>query len=143
MHLPRLAPYHQRTAAPEAPSEKEPRGLSGGQSPSPVCELSQDRAPTHQQDWTLLKPDTKPVAHTVPADHRWIELPDGRATADGACPPAQSQRCRIEHHLTCPAQPLPDPWPRLTPPTSRKLPTNTTTEHPVQPPPPEKRPHTG
>lgn len=55
-----------------------------------------------------------PLAHTVPADRRWIELSDGRVTVYEVCPPDQFQRCRIEHSLACPAQPLPDLWPWLT-----------------------------
>ncbi|MEV3989066.1 DUF6083 domain-containing protein [Streptomyces sp. NPDC049837] len=37
-----------------------------------------------------------------------------RVTVYGVCPPDQFQRCRIEHRLACPAQPLPDLWPWLT-----------------------------
>ncbi|MFE2024459.1 DUF6083 domain-containing protein [Streptomyces hygroscopicus] len=39
---------------------------------------------------------------------------NGRVTVYGVCPAEQSQRCRIEHCLACPAQPLPDLWPWLT-----------------------------
>ncbi|MCM3303043.1 DUF6083 domain-containing protein [Streptomyces pseudogriseolus] len=69
---------------------------------------------TLDHDWVLLEPDMRPLAHTVPADRRWIELSDGRVTVYGVCPPYQFQRCRIEHDLACPAQPLPDLWPWLT-----------------------------
>ncbi|WP_230194693.1 DUF6083 domain-containing protein [Streptomyces coriariae] len=67
---------------------------------------------TLEQDWVLLEPDMRPLAHTVPAERRWIELSDGRVTVYGVCPPDQFQRCRIEHRLTCPQQVLPDLWPR-------------------------------
>ncbi|MEU1053586.1 DUF6083 domain-containing protein [Streptomyces sp. NPDC005876] len=96
------------------PLEREPRRLSGGQSSCPDCGLSQDRVPTLEQEWVLLEPDMNPLAHTVPAEHRWIELSDGRVTVYGVCPPDQFQRCRVEHRLACPAQPLPDLWPWLT-----------------------------
>jgi hypothetical protein len=74
----------------------------------------QDRVATLEQDWVLLEPDMRPLAHTVPAEHRWIELSDGRVTVYGVCPPDQFQRCRIEHRLACPQQALPDLWPWLT-----------------------------
>lgn len=69
---------------------------------------------TLDHDWVLLEPDMRPLAHTVPADRRWIELSGGRVTVYGVCPPYQFQRCRIEHDPACPAQPLPDLWPWLT-----------------------------
>ncbi|MEU1708221.1 DUF6083 domain-containing protein [Streptomyces sp. NPDC005706] len=47
---------------------------------------------------------TAPLAHTVPAEHRSIELSDGRVTVYGVCPPDPFQRCRIEHRLACSAQ---------------------------------------
>ncbi len=62
----------------------------------------------------LLEPDMAPLAHTVPAEHRWIELSDGRVTVYGVCPPDPFQRCRVEHRLACSEQPLPDLWPWLT-----------------------------
>lgn len=62
----------------------------------------------------MLEPDLRPLAHEVPPGHRWIELSDGRVTVYGVCPPDQSQRCRVEHRLACPAQRLPDLWPWLT-----------------------------
>ncbi|MGQ5578971.1 DUF6083 domain-containing protein [Streptomyces sp. ECR3.8] len=61
----------------------------------------------------MRQTDMRPLAHTVPADHRWIELSDERVMAYGVCPPDQLQRCRIEHRLGL-AQPLPDLWPLLT-----------------------------
>jgi hypothetical protein len=69
---------------------------------------------TLDQDWVLLEPDMAPLAHTVPAEHRWIVLSDGRVTVYGACPPDPFQRCRIEHRLACSEQLLPDLWPWLT-----------------------------
>ncbi|MGV9563896.1 DUF6083 domain-containing protein [Streptomyces sp. NPDC003480] len=95
-------------------SEKWPRRLRGGQSRCPYCGLLGDRVATLEQDWVLLEPDMAPLAHTVPAEHRWIELSDGRVTVYGVCPPDPFQRCRIEHRLACSAQPLPDLWPWLT-----------------------------
>ena len=56
----------------------------------------------------------EPLAHTVPAEHRWIVLSDGRVTVYGVCPPDPFQRCRIEHRLACSEQSLPDLWPWLT-----------------------------
>ncbi|MFF8946381.1 DUF6083 domain-containing protein [Streptomyces sp. NPDC014864] len=50
----------------------------------------------------------------MPAEHRWIELSDGRVTVYGVCPPDPFQRCRIEHRLACSAQRLPALWPWLT-----------------------------
>ncbi|MFJ7165371.1 MULTISPECIES: DUF6083 domain-containing protein [Streptomyces] len=94
--------------------EEEPRLLGGGQSRCPYCGLLQDRAATLEQDWVLLEPDMAPLVHTVPAEHRWIVLSDGRVTVYGVCPPDPSQRCRIEHRLACSEQPLPDLWPWLT-----------------------------
>ncbi|MFJ2238586.1 hypothetical protein [Streptomyces sp. NPDC087859] len=38
-----------------------------------------------------------PSAHAVPAEHRWIELSDGRVTVYDVCPPAPFPRCRIDH----------------------------------------------
>ncbi|WP_308789261.1 DUF6083 domain-containing protein [Streptomyces sp. 1-11] len=57
---------------------------------------------------------TAPLAQTVPAEHRWIELCDGRVTVYGVCPPGPFPRCRIEHRLACSAQWLLDLWPWLT-----------------------------
>ncbi|MFI1291984.1 DUF6083 domain-containing protein [Streptomyces sp. NPDC020792] len=94
--------------------EEEPRRLSGGQSRCPYCGLLQDRVATLEQDWVLLEPDMAPLVHTVPAEHRWIVLSDGRVTVYGVCPPDPYQRCRIEHRLACSAQPIPDLWPWLT-----------------------------
>ncbi|MFE9704171.1 DUF6083 domain-containing protein [Streptomyces sp. NPDC005930] len=86
--------------------EKEPRRLSGGRSPRPVCRLPQDRVPTLEQDWVLLEPDMRPLAHTVPAEHRWIELSDGRATVYDVCPPDQPPgTCRVA--TASPAPPIP------------------------------------
>ncbi|WP_328536691.1 DUF6083 domain-containing protein [Streptomyces sp. NBC_00344] len=95
-------------------SEKGPCWLGGGQSPCPYCGLLGDRVLTLEHDWVLLEPDMMPPSHTVPAEHRWIVLADGRVTVYGVCPPDPSQRCRIEHRLACPAQPLPDLWQWLT-----------------------------
>ncbi|MFF8283065.1 DUF6083 domain-containing protein [Streptomyces albus] len=94
--------------------EEKPRRLKGGRIRCPRCGLLQDRVLTLEYDWVLLEPAVHPLAHTVPAEHRWIELSDGRVTVYGVCPPDQFQRCRIEHSLACPAQPLPDLWPWLT-----------------------------
>lgn len=94
--------------------EKASRRLNGGQSRCPFCGLPQDRVATLEQDWVMLEPDMAPLAHTVPAEYRWIELSDGRVGVYGVCPPDQFQRCRIEHRLACPAQRLPDLWPWLT-----------------------------
>ncbi|MET8446580.1 DUF6083 domain-containing protein [Streptomyces sp. NPDC005209] len=94
--------------------EEWPRRLTGGQSRCPYCGLLQDRVATLEQDWVLLEPDMAPLAHTVPAEHRWIELSDGRVAVYGVCPPDPFQRCRIEHRLACSAQPRPDLWPWLT-----------------------------
>ncbi|MFF5182265.1 DUF6083 domain-containing protein [Streptomyces sp. NPDC000345] len=94
--------------------DEKPRRLASGQHRCPYCGLLQDRVATLEQDWVLLEPDMHPLAHTVPAEHRWIELSDGRVTVYGVCPPDQFQRCRIEHRLACPQQALPDLWPWLT-----------------------------
>jgi uncharacterized protein DUF6083 len=94
--------------------EEEPRRLNGGRSCCPYCGLPQDRVATLEYDWVLFEPDMTVPAHTVPAEHRWIELSDGRVTVYGVCPPDPYQRCRIEHRLACSAQPLPDLWPWLT-----------------------------
>lgn len=95
-------------------SGKGPRRLGGGQSRCPYCGLVADRVATLEHDWVLLEPGMTPLAHIVPAEHRWIELSDGRVTVYGVCPPDPFQRCRIEHRLACPEQPLPDLWPWLT-----------------------------
>ncbi|MEU9995395.1 DUF6083 domain-containing protein [Streptomyces sp. NPDC050848] len=95
-------------------SEERRRRLGTGQSRCPHCGLPTDRVATLEHDWVLLEPDMTPLAHTVPAEHRWIVLSDGRVTVYGVCPPDESQRCRIEHRLACPAQQLPDLWPWLT-----------------------------
>ncbi|MEU6463729.1 DUF6083 domain-containing protein [Streptomyces sp. NPDC046976] len=91
-----------------------PRRLGGGRSRCPRCGLPQDRVATLGHEWVMLEPDLRPLAHEVPPGHRWIELSDGRVTVYGVCPPDQSQRCRVEHRLACPAQRLPDLWPWLT-----------------------------
>ncbi|GGU43390.1 hypothetical protein GCM10010211_03500 [Streptomyces albospinus] len=95
-------------------SGEGPRRLEGGQSRCPDCGLPADRVATLEHASVLLEPDMMPLAHTVPADHRWIVLSDGRVALYGVCPPDPSQRCRIEHRLACPARPLPDLWPWLT-----------------------------
>ncbi|MFI8210323.1 DUF6083 domain-containing protein [Streptomyces werraensis] len=94
--------------------DEKPRRLDGGQSRCPHCGLLGDWVATLEHDWVLLEPDMRPLAHTVPADRRWIELSDGRVTVYGVCPPDPFQRCRIAHDLACPAQTLPDLWPWLT-----------------------------
>ncbi|WP_203349846.1 DUF6083 domain-containing protein [Streptomyces sp. S-9] len=95
-------------------ASEEPRRLDGGQSRCPQCGLLGDWVATLDHGWVLLESEMRPLAHTVSADRRWIELSDGRVTVYGVCPPDQFQRCRIEHDLACPAQPLPDLWPWLT-----------------------------
>ena len=94
--------------------EEELRRLGSGQLRCPYCGLMQDRVATLEQDWVLLELDMTPLAHMVPAEHRWIMVSDGRVTVYAVCPPDQFQRCRIEHRLACSAQPLPDLWPWLT-----------------------------
>ncbi|MFF0080372.1 DUF6083 domain-containing protein [Streptomyces canus] len=96
--------------------EEEPRRLEsgGGKSRCLSCGLPTDRVATPEHDWVLLEPGMEPLAHTVPAEYRWIMLSDGRVTVYGVGPPDPFQRCRIEHRLACPAQPLPDLWPWLT-----------------------------
>ncbi|MFC9080800.1 MULTISPECIES: DUF6083 domain-containing protein [unclassified Streptomyces] len=93
---------------------ERPRRLRSGQLRCPYCGLPQDPVATLDQDWVLLEPDMAPLAHTVPAEHRWIVLSDGRVTVYGVCPPDPFQRCRIEHRLACSKQLLPDLWPWLT-----------------------------
>ncbi|MEU0599760.1 DUF6083 domain-containing protein [Streptomyces sp. NPDC006393] len=95
-------------------SEEWSRRLGSGRSRCPYCGLVGDRALTLEHDVVLLEPDMAPLAHTVPAEHRWIELSDGRVTVYGVCPPDPFQRCRVEHRLACSEQPLPDLWPWLT-----------------------------
>ncbi|MFE3926982.1 DUF6083 domain-containing protein [Streptomyces sp. YIM B13508] len=123
--------------------EGKPRRLGGGQSRCPYCGLPQDRVATLEQDWVLLEPDMRPLAHTVPAEHRWIELSDGRVTVYGVCPPDQFQRCRIEHRLACPAQPLPDLWPWLTSLRGENARQAERQNDPEPPPPPEEWPDAG
>ncbi|WP_266389669.1 DUF6083 domain-containing protein [Streptomyces canus] len=94
--------------------EEGPRRLRGGKSRCLSCSLPVDRVATLEYDWVLLEPGMEPLAHTVPAEYRWIALSDGRVTVYGVCPPDPFQRCRIEHRLACSAQPLPDLWPWLT-----------------------------
>nr|WP_220451584.1 DUF6083 domain-containing protein [Streptomyces cadmiisoli] len=120
--------------------DEKPRRLGGGQPRCPYCGLLQDRVATLDQDWVLLEPDMHPLAHTVPAEHRWIELPDGRVTVYGVCPPDQSQRCRVEHRLACPAQPLPDLWPWLTSLRGENARRAERQDDPGPPPPPEEWP---
>lgn len=78
------------------------------------CGLPQERVRTLDDDWRMMEPDMKPLAHQVPAEHRWITVSDGRVAVYGVCPPDTFQRCRIEHRLACPKQGLPDLWPWLT-----------------------------
>lgn len=90
------------------------RRLEVGHYACPFCGLPQDRVATLEHDWVLLEPGVDVLAHLVPAEHRWIALPDGRVAVYGVCPPDPSQRCRIEHRLACADQALPDLWPWLT-----------------------------
>lgn len=90
------------------------RRLGGGRSRCPYCGLLADRVATLEHDWVLLEPKMEPLAHTVPAEHRWIVLSDGRVAVYAVCPPDPAQRCRIEHRLACSKQALPDLWPWLT-----------------------------
>ncbi|MFF8635557.1 DUF6083 domain-containing protein [Streptomyces pilosus] len=124
-------------------SEEEPRRLGGGLSRCLFCGLLQDRVATLDQDWVLLEPTMHPLAHTVPAEHRWIELSDGRVTVHGVCPPDQFQRCRIEHRLACPAQQLPDLWPWLTSLRGENARQAGRQNAPELPPPPEEWPNAG
>ncbi|MFJ9037944.1 DUF6083 domain-containing protein [Streptomyces sp. NPDC102406] len=78
------------------------------------CGLPQERVWTLDRGTRMLEPDVRPLAHTVPADQRWIELSDGRVAMYGVCPPVAEQRCRILHELVCPGRELPDLWPWLT-----------------------------
>ncbi len=84
-----------------------------------------------------------PLAHTVPAEHRWIVLSDGRVTGYGVCPPDPYQRCRIEHRLACSAQPLPDLWPWLTALRDENERRAKRQEDPEPPEPPEEWPDAG
>ncbi|MGW0815549.1 DUF6083 domain-containing protein [Streptomyces viridiviolaceus] len=96
-------------------SQGEPRRMNGGQLRCPYCGLLQDRVATLEHEWVLLEPDMTPLAHTVPTEHRWIELSDGRVTV--VCPPDPFQRCRIEHRLACSWHRLPrahQPFRRVT-----------------------------
>ncbi|MEU6524408.1 DUF6083 domain-containing protein [Streptomyces sp. NPDC046924] len=124
-------------------SEERPRRLGSGQSRCPYCGLLQDRVATLEQDWVLLEPDMCPPAHTVPPEHRWIELFDGRVTVYGVCPPDQFQRCRVEHGLACPARPLPDLWPWLTSLRGENARRVERLDDPAPPPPPEEWPNAG
>ncbi|MEV1021310.1 DUF6083 domain-containing protein [Streptomyces sp. NPDC050264] len=90
------------------------RRLGSAQLPCPACGLPQEQVQTLEHEPVLLEPDMLLLAHTVPADHRWIELSDGRVALYGVCPPDPFQRCRILHELACPGQALPDLWPWLT-----------------------------
>ncbi|MGW0904982.1 DUF6083 domain-containing protein [Streptomyces sp. NPDC002853] len=78
------------------------------------CGLPQERVRTLDNDWRMLEPGMRVLAHLVPAKHRWIELSDGRVALYEVCPVDGVQRCRIEHALACPEQGLPDLWPWLT-----------------------------
>ncbi|MER8060017.1 hypothetical protein GTY81_21790 [Streptomyces sp. SID8366] len=124
-------------------SERIPRRLGRGRSRCPHCGLPQDRVATLGHEWVLLEPGLRPLAHEVPAGHRWIELSDGRVTVYGVCPPDQSQRCRIEHRLACPARPLPDLWPWLTDLRDEKARQAEGQSAPEPPAPPEEWPDTG
>ncbi|MFH8389903.1 DUF6083 domain-containing protein [Streptomyces sp. NPDC018036] len=95
-------------------TKKSTRRLGGARPMCPYCGLPQERVATLEHDWVLLEPDMTPLAHVVPAEHRWIETSDGRVTVYGVCPPDPFQRCRVEHRLACPEQALPDLWPWLT-----------------------------
>ncbi|MEV0475605.1 DUF6083 domain-containing protein [Streptomyces prunicolor] len=120
-----------------------PRRLRDRQSRCLYCGLLADRVATLDHDWVLLEPEMEPLAHTVPAEHRWIVLSDGRVTVYGVCPPDPFQRCRIEHRLACSAQPLPDLWPWLT---SLRVENGRQVERqkdPESPQPPETLPDTG
>jgi hypothetical protein len=90
------------------------RRLEVGQYACPYCGLPQDRVATLDHEWVLLEPKVRVLAHLVPAEHRWIELSDGRVAVYAVCPPVTDQQCRIEHQLACSRQPLPDLWPWLT-----------------------------
>jgi hypothetical protein len=120
--------------------ENDPRRLGDGQSRCPECGLWQDLGRTLEQDWVLLEPEMRPLAHTVPAEHRWIELSDGRVTVYEVCPPDQFQCCRVPHRLACPAQPLLDLWPSLT---DRRRRNAERRNDPGQPPTPGVLPDTG
>ncbi|MFZ4234579.1 DUF6083 domain-containing protein [Streptomyces murinus] len=130
-------------------SEGTPRRLGGGRSRCPHCGLPRDRVATLGHEWVMLEPDLRPLAHEVPAGHRWIELSDGRVTVYGVCPPDPFQRCRIEHRLACPNRSLPDLWPWLTDRRSENArrggnARRTERRHPPEPePPPEEWPSAG
>ncbi|WP_324614221.1 DUF6083 domain-containing protein [Streptomyces kebangsaanensis] len=123
--------------------EEEPRRLGRGKSRCPYCGLLGERVATLEHDWVLLEPDMAPLAHTVPAEHRWIVLSDGRVTGYGVCPPDPYQRCRIEHRLACSAQPLPDLWPWLTALRDENERRAKRQEDPEPPEPPEEWPDAG
>jgi hypothetical protein len=95
-------------------SGREVARIVGGQFRCPHCGLPQDRVATLEHDWVLLEPGMRVPAHLVPAEHRWIELSDGRVAMYGVCPVDGTQRCRIEHRLACAGQRRPDLWPWLT-----------------------------
>ncbi|WP_165283243.1 MULTISPECIES: DUF6083 domain-containing protein [unclassified Streptomyces] len=80
----------------------------------PYCGLPQERVPTLDDGTVMLEPDMMVAAHLVPADHRWIVLPDGQVAMYGVSPVDGAQRCRLEHRLACPRQELPDLWQWLT-----------------------------
>ncbi|MGW3145636.1 DUF6083 domain-containing protein [Streptomyces sp. NPDC001177] len=82
--------------------EEGPRRLAGGRSHCLYCGLPADRVATPEQDRVVLA-GHDPAGPYVLAEHRWIELSDGRVTVYGVCPPDPFQRCRIEHRLACSA----------------------------------------
>lgn len=46
----------------------------------PFCGLPQERVATLDNDWVMLEPGMEPLAHTVPAERRWVMVSDGRVS---------------------------------------------------------------
>lgn len=78
----------------------------------PKCGLPWEPVPTNDHDWTMLEPDFRSPAHTVPPRQRWY-VRQGWAVQDDSCP-KPGQQCHIPHALACPDQELPDLWRWLT-----------------------------
>ncbi|WP_256123025.1 DUF6083 domain-containing protein [Streptomyces sp. LUP47B] len=68
-------------------SNEGPRRSEGRESRCEYCGLPTERVAPREHDLVLLEPGMEPLAHTVPAEYRWIALSEGRVTVYGVCPP--------------------------------------------------------
>ncbi|MEU8763270.1 DUF6083 domain-containing protein [Streptomyces sp. NPDC048659] len=76
----------------------------------PHCGRRGERRATYYGAYVLLEPGPAVPAHLVEAGQRWYVDGGGYAWNGAFDEPGRGARCRIPHHLSCPALVLVDGW---------------------------------